>query len=108
MNKEKTFEIIEKIKSSGIGEAKKWESLLKKIHNEKELNDDDKAYVKKFSSIYKDGSISRHSKILHVKLEENDDKPACKTCGEKSQFYCNMNDEYFCITHIVGHDENEL
>ena len=101
MNKEKTFNIIEKIKNSGIGESKKWESLLKKINNEKELNDDDKAYFKKFSRIYKDGNISRRSQILHVKLGENDNKPVCKICGEESLFYCNMNDEYFCITHIV-------
>ena len=46
--------------------------------------------------------------MFHTKLSELDEKPPCKECGEKSKFYCNMNDQYFCTTHIVGHDENEL
>ncbi len=32
----------------------------------------------------------------------------CKECGEDSLYYCNMNDQYFCNIHVVGHDKNEV
>ena len=46
--------------------------------------------------------------VIDGRLSEKDGRPPCKTCKEKSEFYCNMNDEYFCTIHVVGHDENEF
>jgi len=28
-------------------------------------------------------------------------------CELNSMYYCNMNDQYFCETHVIGHDDNE-
>ena len=42
------------------------------------------------------------------KLSKEDEKPPCKECGEDSLYYCNMNDQYFCNIHVVGHDKNEV
>jgi len=41
-------------------------------------------------------------------LSKQDEKPPCKVCGENALYYCNMNDQYFCTIHLVGHDENEF
>ena len=48
------------------------------------------------------------SKIYHYRLSDEDNKPKCALCDEKSMFYCNMNDLYYCDSHVVGHDENEV
>jgi len=102
-----TLEIIERMQLAKIGDYKKWEKLIKKINDHDELNEDDWDYFSSLTRIYKDSKISGRSKIYHTKLSKEDSKPPCKTCGEKSLFYCNMNDAYFCQTHVVGHDENE-
>ena len=44
----------------------------------------------------------------HHKLSLDDKKPICSLCNEESLYYCTMNDEYYCINHVLGHDENEL
>ncbi|MBS1267559.1 MAG: hypothetical protein MAG458_00263 [Nitrosopumilus sp.] len=112
MNKEidtkKTLEIIEEMKLAKIGEYKKWESIIKKIYNEEPLNQFQTEYFSNMTRIYKNSNITYRSKIIHTKLSELDEKPPCEECSEKSKFYCNMNDQYYCICHIVGHDENEL
>jgi len=28
-------------------------------------------------------------------------------CNEESVYYCIMNDDYYCVKHVLGHDENE-
>ena len=43
----------------------------------------------------------------HHKLSSADKKPICSLCNEESLYYCIMNDEYYCINHVLGHDENE-
>ncbi len=108
VDSKKTLEIIEKMKLAKIGEYKKWEKITKKIKNQERLNQGELEYYTTLTRIYKDSSISNRSKIYHSKLSEQDEKPPCKMCGEKSQYYCNMNDQYFCTIHVVGHDENEI
>ena len=105
---EKTLEIIERMKLAKIGEYKKWEVIIKKIKKDMPLNQGELEYYTNLTRIYKDSTITSRSKIYHTKLSKNDEKPPCKECGEDSVFYCNMNDQYFCTIHVVGHDENEI
>ncbi|NND87031.1 MAG: hypothetical protein HKM23_06900 [Nitrosopumilus sp.] len=108
IDSKKTLEIIERMKMAKIGQYDKWEKIIKKIKKEQELNAEELGYYSNLTRIYKDSKITSRSKIFHSKLSEYDEKPPCKTCGEKSQYYCNMNDQYFCTVHVVGHDENEV
>jgi hypothetical protein len=85
---EKTLEVIERMKLAKIGEYKKWKIIIKKIKNEQPLNQGELEY--------------------YTNLSKEDEKPPCKECGEDSQYYCNMNDQYFCTIHVAGHDENEI
>ena len=105
---EKTLEVIERLKLAKIGEYDKWEGIIKKIKNEQPLNPGELEYYTRLTRIYKDSEITSRSKIYHTKLSELDEKPPCIECGKDSQFYCNMNDQYFCPIHVVGHDENEI
>ncbi|MGD8637514.1 MAG: hypothetical protein PVG43_01310 [Nitrosopumilaceae archaeon] len=104
----KTLDIIERMKLARIGEYKKWETIIKKIKKEQDLLPAEIEYFSNFTRIYKKSSISFRSKIYHTRLSEHDMKPPCEMCGENSEFYCNMNDQYFCIIHVVGHDDNEV
>ncbi|MGD8299651.1 MAG: hypothetical protein PVG23_02810 [Nitrosopumilaceae archaeon] len=104
----KTLDIIERMKLARIGEYKKWETIIKKIKKEQGLLPAEIEYFSNFTRIYKKSSISFRSKIYHTRLSEHDMKPPCEMCGENSEFYCNMNDQYFCIIHVVGHDDNEV
>ncbi|GEM_PF-176620 len=108
INSEKTIEIIQRMQFAKIGEYKKWESIIKKIKNEIPLNQAELEYYTNLTRIYKNSVITSRSKIYHTKLSQQDEKPPCKECGESSSFYCNMNDQYFCTVHVVGHDENEF
>ena len=104
----KTLEIIERMKLAKIGQYDKWEKIIKKLKKEQKLNAEEIEYYSNLTRIYKDSKITYRSKNFHSKLSEQDEKPPCKTCGEISEYYCNMNDQYFCTIHIVGHDENEI
>ena len=104
----KTLEIIEGMKFAKIGEYKKWNTMIKKIKNKENLNPSDLEYFSNITRIYKESIVSNRSKVYHTKLSQHDEKPACKICGESSAYYCNMNDQYFCTVHVVGHDENEF
>lgn len=79
-----------------------------KINSEQPLNFGEIEYYTNLTRIYKDSNISKKSKIYHTKLSEQDEKPPCSLCGGNSLYYCNMNDQYFCLIHIVGHDKNEF
>jgi galactose-1-phosphate uridylyltransferase len=96
------------MKLAKIGEYKKWEAIIKKIKNKQSLNPRELEYYANLTRIYKNSSITSKSKMYHTKLSELDEKPPCKICGENSLYYCNMNDQYFCTIHVVGHDENEF
>lgn len=104
----KTLDIIERMKLANIGEYKKWNVMIKKIKIKEKLNTSDLEYFSNMTRIYKDSNISVRSKVYHTKLSKHDEKPACKICGNNSEYYCNMNDQYFCMIHVVGHDENEF
>ena len=108
IDSEKTLEVIERMKLAKIGEYKKWESIIKKIKNETPLNQGEIEYYTNLTRIYKDSNITNRSKVYHTKLSQLDEKPPCSACGEDSLYYCNMNDQYFCTIHVVGHDENEF
>jgi len=108
MDTEKTLEVIERMKLAKIGKYKKWESIVKKIKNDQTLNPEELEYYSNLTRIYKESNITNRSKMYHTKLSELDEKPSCSACGENSEYYCNMNDQYFCTTHVVGHDENEF
>ena len=47
------------------------------------------------------------SKYYHRKLSSKDEKPICSLCNIISLYYCVMNDKYYCVDHVLGHDENE-
>lgn len=104
----KTLEVIDGMKIAKIGNYKKWEKIIKKIKKEQSLNFGELEYYTNMTRIYKDSGITSRSKIYHIKLSEQDKKPPCKICGTDSLYYCNMNDQYFCTVHIVGHDKNEF
>ena len=108
LDRKKTLELIERMQLAKIGEYSKWESIIKKLNKGGELNAEEMGYFSSLTRIYKDSKVSSRSKIYHVKLSERDKKPPCKSCGEESLFYCNMNDAYYCTSHVIGHDENEL
>ena len=107
IDSQKTLEIIERMKLAKIGKYDKWQVIIKKIKNEQPLNSGEIDYYTNLTRIYKDSAITYRSKSYHTKLSEQDEKPPCKECGKNSLYYCNMNDQYFCTIHIVGHDENE-
>ena len=104
----KTLEIIERMKSAKIGEYKKWENITKKIKKNQELLPTEIEYYSNLTRIYKNSSTVSRSKIYHTRLSKHDLRPPCNKCGIDSEFYCNMNDQYFCNIHVVGHDKNEL
>ncbi len=108
IDSQKTLEVIERMKLAKIGEYNKWEVIIKKIKNELPLIPEEVEYYTNLTRIYKDTVITSRSKIYHSKLSNQDEKPPCKVCGENSLYYCNMNDQYFCTIHVVGHDENEF
>ena len=105
---EKTAEIIEKMKIANIGKNQKWESMIKKIRKHQKFSEQETEYFSNMTRIYKGPQNSVRSKIYHTKLSDLDEKPPCTECGEGSQYYCNMNDQFFCPIHVVGHDENEF
>lgn len=104
----KTLDIIERMKLARIGEYKKWEAMIKKIKKEQDLLPSEMEYFSNLTRIYKNSGTIFRSKIFHTRLSERDTRPPCEMCGENSEFYCNMNDQYFCTIHVVGHDDNEI
>ena len=108
IDSQKTLEVIERMKLAKIGEYHKWEVIIKKIKKEQPLDSEELEYYTILTRIYKDTAITNRSKIYHTKLSKQDEKPRCKICGDSALYYCNMNDQYFCTIHVVGHDENEL
>jgi len=108
IDSQKTLEVIERMKFAKIGEYDKWKTIIKKIKNEQPLTPEELEYYTNLTRIYKDSTTTNRSKIYHTKLSKQDEKPPCKVCGKNSLYYCNMNDQYFCSIHVVGHDENEF
>ena len=105
---QKTLEIIERMKLAKVGEYKKWQIIIKKINSNEPLSPLQTEYFSNMTRIYKNSNVTSRSKIYHTKLSEQDEKPPCKICGKDSRYYCNMNDQYFCTSHVIGHDKNEF
>ena len=105
---EKTIGIIERMNQARIGDYRKWKKIIKKIRNEEPLKPEEVEYYTTLTRIYKNAKVTSRSKTHHTKLSEQDEKPPCNTCGDDSLYYCNMNDQYFCTVHLVGHDKNEF
>ncbi|QUC63978.1 hypothetical protein NsoK4_05815 [Nitrosopumilus sp. K4] len=108
IDSERTLEIIERLKIAKIGEYKKWETIIKKIKKEIPLSQAELEYYSRLTRIYKEPTITSRTRIYHVRLSEHDEHPPCQLCGESSEYYCNINDQYFCTIHVVGHDDNEI
>lgn len=103
----KTLEIIEQMKMVKVGDYSKLELLTKKLAKGNFLTKKETEYVSRLARIYNNGKTIK-TKIFHIKLSEEDIKQPCSICGIDSLYYCNVNDDYFCATHVIGHDENEL
>lgn len=106
-NQESAIDTIERMRIARIGSRAKWKKLTRKIQGNIELDANEMGYLASFSKIYGNAEVTRRSKMLHVRLSKEDDRPRCSTCGTESEFYCNQNDAYFCSIHVIGHDENE-
>lgn len=83
-------------------------STNQKNSRKKPWNQGEVEYYTRITRIYNKTGIVVRSKNYHRKLSSEDIKPKCKECGNISEFYCNMNDQYYCLAHVVGHDENEF
>ena len=108
IDNKKTLDIIERLKLAKIGEYEKWNKIIDKINKNGSLDLEEKEYFSRLTRIYTEGKIKTRSKIMHTKLSAHDEKPSCQLCGSDSEYYCNINDQYFCAIHIVGHDPNEF
>lgn len=112
------LDVIGQMERAGIGKSNKWSAMRRRIRAGRQPSLTDRAYYTAMTHNYKDAYISKRSmRICHTMLSDNDTghdcndaghKPLlCKACGRRATHYCNMNDEYFCMAHIVGHDDNE-
>ncbi len=101
------LEIIERMRLARIGEYRRWCRLASRIKRSGEVSADDAAYLARFARVYDGARRGTRTRIYHVRLSEEDERPGCQTCRRESEFYCNQNDAYFCAVHVVGHDENE-
>lgn len=100
-----TREIIERLRRGGVGEPRVWRRIIRRMDGGGEPNADDVAYVARLARAYQNRRVP--SRIVHTRLSEDDPGEPCALCGSRPQYYCNMNDRYFCQEHVVGHDENE-
>lgn len=105
MDDSAALDIIGRLKLARVGEPRTWRALEKKISRGAGLDAEELVYVSSMARTY--GRAAPRSRILHVRLGEHDERPVCASCGEESEFYCNMNDAYYCTAHLVGHDANE-
>ena len=102
-----TTELIQRMRLARMGDYTKWKKLVRKINNHQMFTEEEMSYFTMYARMYKKSKTTARSRILHVRLSEEDTKPKCQSCRRRSEFYCNQNDAYFCSIHIVGHDENE-
>ena len=104
----KMAESVERLRAAKIGNPKRWKAMAKKLRDGRDLNPEDLEYYSNITRIYGETGVRPRSRRYHTKLSELDPKPPCRECGDDSAYYCNMNDQYFCAAHLVGHDENEI
>ena len=97
------------IELAKTGRYRKWKAAVKKANNKKSTKDGETRYSHPYTAKTHQRSVTAHSnKTYHIRLSEYDEKHPCNLCGEDSTYYCNMNDQYFCTIHLVGHDKNEF
>ena len=118
------LDVIGQMERAGIGRRGKWARMRGRIRAGRQPSPDDCEYYGIMTRNYRDASVSRRSmRIYHTRLsgygggsgDDDDDgnsnsrqkPPPCSACGKDATHYCNMNDQYFCMEHIVGHDDNE-
>ena len=106
---EKTADAAKQIELAKTGRYKKWKAAVKKAKSRQSAKDKETKYHNPDAANTDRRSVTAHkNKTYHIKLSEHDEKHPCTLCGEDSSYYCNMNDQYFCTIHLVGHDKNEF
>jgi len=104
LDRARTQEIVQKLEAVGAGDAKKWKRIKRRIKDDR-LSADDVSYIARIGRTYQ--KQRPRSRIMHVRLAQDDTGHDCSSCGTKSDYYCIANDAYFCQEHVIGHDENE-
>ncbi len=107
-NSNKTPDTTEQIELAKTGRYRKWKAVVKKAKSRDSTSNKDVMHHPDAASHGKNNVTAHKNKAYHVKLSEHDEKYPCDLCGEDSSYYCNMNDQYFCTVHLVGHDKNEF
>lgn len=98
---------IKQMNHSHIGDPRKWNKITKKVNSDMPLSMVETEYYTRLTRIYNQTNTKNRLKNYHTALSDKDTKPRCAECGTLSQFYCHMNDQYFCQIHVIGHDPNE-
>jgi len=104
------LDVIEKMSGANIGDRKMWGKMTRKIKSDTPLNPAELEYYTRLTRIYSNPAYTAQTvrgRNYHTRLSEHDDKPRCAECENDSEYYCNMNDQYFCQLHVAGHDSNE-
>ncbi|MDI1495201.1 MAG: hypothetical protein K8823_507 [Cenarchaeum symbiont of Oopsacas minuta] len=104
----RTVDIIEKMRLARIGEYTKWERMLAKLEHGDMLSGEEITYVSTMASTYRHGNVKRGTKFYHRPIDPMDSVPSCTNCGQKSAYFCCMNDAYYCKKHVMNHDDNEI
>ena len=104
LDRARTQEIVQSLEACGAGDAKKWKRIKRRIKDNR-LSADDAAYIARIGRTYQ--NQRPRSRIIHMRLAQEDAGYPCRTCRAESEYYCTANDAYFCREHIIGHDENE-
>ena len=109
MDKQPILDIMHGMIHARIGKHKKWKKMATKVAKDIPLNPAEQEYYSRMTRIYKNGTINTNSRKYHIKIPIHDKVSSrCYTCGDTSEYYCTMNDQYFCQIHITGHDMNEF
>lgn len=98
---------IKQMSDSHVGDQRKWDKITKKIFSDVPLSHAETEYYARLTRIYNRTGPRAVRRHYHTRLSDLDTKPRCTACGKQSQYYCYLNDQYFCEIHVVGHDPNE-
>ena len=108
MERRRMLDVIGRMRRARIGSPKEWDRVAGKVESDLPLSPSESEYYARMTRIYRDpGAAGAGRRSYHYRLSKLDDKPKCALCGEESEYYCNMNDQYFCQAHLAGHDPNE-
>lgn len=109
MKEEMMLDVIAQMERACIGRPAKWKKMARKVRTGLPLTPAESEYYSRLTRTYKDPETARvgSNRRYHFRLSEGDDRPRCSMCEADSEYYCHMNDQYFCQIHVVGHDYNE-